>query len=275
MYTGVIRKYVEPFIGGGALFFYVAQTFPSIQYFYISDVNEELMLVYKTIREDVDSLIALLQKIEKIYHDLGSLEQKEYYYKMRTTFNKKRQEIDFRNLGQDWVERTASIIFFNRTCFNGLFRVNSKGEFNVPFGDYKNPIICDDDNLRSVSQLLQITTIECADFTGYQQYVDNNTFVYFDPPYRPISKTASFTSYSKYNFNDDEQKRLADYYRSLHRKGAKLMLSNSDPKNENPDDHFFEDLYHGFYIERVDAARMINCNGAKRGKIKELVIANY
>jgi DNA adenine methylase len=275
MNTGKITKYVEPFIGGGALFFYVAQNYPSIQSFFISDVNEELILAYKTIQRDVESLVSLLATLEKQYHSLDHSEQKDFFYQKRAEFNSKLAEIDFKNFHENWIERTATIIFLNRTCFNGLFRVNSRGEFNVPFGDYKNPKICDSENLRAVSELLQKAQIECGDFTVSKEFVDNNSFVYFDPPYRPISKTASFTSYSKFDFGEEEQKRLAEYFSFLSGKGVKLMLSNSDPKNENPEDHFFEDLYYGFHIERVDAARMINCDGGKRGKIKELVIMNY
>jgi DNA adenine methylase len=272
---GKIRKYVEPFIGGGAIFFYVAQTFPAIDTFFVSDVNEELILAYRTIQRDVENLISLLDSIEREYHALDPAEQKAFYYQKRADFNQKLVGIDFRNFQDNWTERTGTIIFLNRTCFNGLFRVNSKGEFNVPFGAYKNPKICDAENLRLISNLLQKTVIECGDFTLGKDLVDEQTFVYFDPPYRPISKTASFTSYSKFDFGEEAQRRLADYFRQLSKKGAKLMLSNSDPKNENPADHFFEDLYKDFRIERVDAARMINCDGTKRGKIKELVILNY
>ncbi len=275
MKAGKITKYAEPFIGGGALFFYIAQNYPSIESFAITDVNEELILAYKTIQKDVESLISFLAALEKKYHSLDRDEQKNFFYQQRADFNKKRTEIDFKNYHDNWIERTATIIFLNRTCFNGLFRVNSKGEFNVPFGDYKNPKICDPENLRAVSELLQKTQIECGDFTASKEFVDENTFVYFDPPYRPISKTASFTSYSKFDFGEKEQKRLAEYFSFLSRKNAKLMLSNSDPKNEDPEDHFFEDLYYEFRIERVDAARMINCDGNKRGRIKELVIMNY
>lgn len=275
MKEGKSQKYAEPFIGGGALYFYVAQNFPSIEHFFISDVNAELILAYRTIQKEAESLIAWLEKLEKNYHALSDSEQKDYFYDQRERFNEKLSSIDFENFQDAWIERTAEIIFLNRTCFNGLFRVNSNGKFNVPFGDYKNPKICDAENLRAISALLQKTDIKHGDFTASEKFIDNNTFVYFDPPYRPISKTASFTSYSKFDFDDEAQKRLAEYYATLDKKGAKLMLSNSDPKNENPDDRFFEDLYKKFYIERVDASRMINSNSSKRGKIKELVIMNY
>jgi len=275
MSNGETKKYVEPFIGGGALFFYVEQNYPAVESFFISDVNAELILAYRTIQRDVESLVSLLQELEKKYYVMSNPAQKEFFYQTRKDFNQKLPSIDFREFQENWIERTANIIFLNRTCFNGLFRVNSKGEFNVPFGDYKNPKFCDPENLVAVSNLLQRTDIKCADFTASKDYIDHHTFVYFDPPYRPISKTASFTSYSRYDFGDETQERLAYYYRLLSEKGAKLMLSNSDPKNENSNDHFFEVLYKGFRIERVDAARMINCDGNKRGKIKELVIMNY
>lgn len=273
--TGEIKKYAEPFIGGGALFFHVAQNFPNIERFFISDINEELILAYKVIQQDVGGLISRLSSLEKKYHALSHIKQKDFFYQQRTKFNQELSEIDFENFHDNWLERAATIIFLNRTCFNGLFRVNSKGEFNVPFGDYKNPRICDADNLRAVSELLQRTEIERGDFTVSKGFTDKRTFVYFDPPYRPISKTANFTSYSKFDFGEAEQKRLAAFFAQLSKKGAKVMLSNSDPKNENPDDHFFEDLYEGFQIERVDASRIINCDGSKRGKIKEVVIMNY
>jgi DNA adenine methylase len=275
IHSSMIKKYAEPFIGGGALYFFIAQAYPQIEKFFISDANQELVLAYKTIQKDAESLIVFLEELEKKYHALDAAAQKEFFYEQRKRFNENLSVVNFNEFQTNWIERTAEIIFLNRTCFNGLFRVNSKGEFNVPFGDYKNPKICDADNLRSVSALLQKTEIELGDFTASEKFVDSSTFVYFDPPYRPSNKTASFTSYSKFEFGDEAQKRLAEYYALLSKKKAKLMLSNSDPKNENPDDHFFEDLYKEFRIERVDASRMINSDGKKRGKIKELVIVNY
>lgn len=273
--NGQIKKYVEPFIGGGALFFHIAQNYPSIERFFISDVNQELILAYKTIKKNVEDLVSILVELENNYHQKQSEEQKAFFYEKRADFNQKLASFRFDDFQESWLERTATIIFLNRTCFNGLFRVNSKGEFNVPFGDYKNPKICDAENLRAVSNVLQRTEIVCADFAANYDFVDNETFVYFDPPYRPISKTASFTSYSKFDFDDESQRRLGEYFRLLSSKGAKLMLSNSDPKNENPNDHFFEDIYKDFHIERVNASRMINANSNGRGKIKEIVVMNY
>ncbi|MEW6654880.1 MAG: DNA adenine methylase, partial [Bacteroidota bacterium] len=273
--SGGIRKYAEPFIGGGAVFFTIAQKYPTIESYFLSDINEELILAYRTIQRDVESVIYLLKKLEEKYYTLDETEQKDFYYNLRSAFNNKRTYIDFSSFNDDWIERTASIIFLNRTCYNGLFRVNSNGNFNVPFGDYKNPRICDQDNLLAVSKLLKKAEIVCGDFTISESFIDENTFVYFDPPYRPISKTSNFTSYSRFDFDEKEQIRLANYFNTLSQKGAKLMLSNSDPKNENPNDDFFENLYKGFRINRIEALRMINCNGNRRGKIKELVITNY
>ncbi len=271
---GAIKRYVEPFIGGGAVFFHVAQTY-DIEKYFIADVNEELVLAYKTIQHDVKSLIDLLAEMQSTYHRLSPAKQKEYFYNVRSELNASRAKIEFNRFQSEWVQRTAQIIFLNRTCFNGLFRVNANAGFNVPFGRYKKPLICSKENVRAVAELLQRTEIRYGDFTACEEFIDEHTFVYFDPPYRPISKTASFTSYSRYEFDDAAQLRLAEFYKRLNAKGPKLMLSNSDPKNMNPKDHFFEEAYSSFRIERVKASRNINSNGQKRGAIDELLILNY
>jgi len=270
-----IKKYAEPFIGSGALYFYVAQNYPQIESFFISDCNKQLVLAYKTICRDVDGLITSLEKLQAEYYSLTKDNQKAFFYDQRLKFNQNIAEIDLGDFSKLWIEQSSLIIFLNRTCFNGLFRVNSKGEFNVPYGAYKNPKICDAENLKLVSRLLEKTEIKFGDFTDSFDFIDSNTFIYFDPPYRPLNKTSSFNSYAKADFDDDQQLRLANYYRSLNSKKAKLMLSNSDPKNINFDDYFFENLYQGFRIERITASRMINSNASKRGKINELLIMNY
>jgi len=274
LYSGEITCYAEPFIGGGAVFLYIAKNFPLKKY-YISDFNQELILMYLTIQQGVDKLIRQLAGVQDQYYALSLEKQEEYFYTTRSAYNAKISMVKLDQFSKAWIERTAQIIFLNRTCFNGLFRVNSKGEFNVPFGDYKNPRICDADNLRAVAQILQSATIENADFTGCEKFVNKQTFVYFDPPYRPLSKTANFKSYSKKDFNDEEQIRLAHFFARLHAKGARLMLSNSDPTNVNPNDVFFEQLYKDFNIQKVTASRIINSNASKRGNIFELLITNY
>jgi DNA adenine methylase len=272
--NGSIARYIEPFVGSGAVFFDIARSY-NISELIIIDINQELILAYKTIQENVENLIVFLSEIQNKYLSLDDENRKKYYYHAREDYNITRKQIDFENYSQEWIARTAQMIFLNRTCFNGLFRVNSKGDFNVPMGKYKNPLICNPENLRAVSTILQKTQIYCGDFTKCERWVNSQTFVYFDPPYRPISKTSSFTSYSQYNFNDLEQLRLRDFFYLLHSKGAKLMLSNSDPKNEDPNDNFFEDTYSRYRIERIKASRNINSNAQKRGQINEIIILNY
>jgi DNA adenine methylase len=272
--NGKITKYVEPFIGGGAVFFYLNQRF-SFDESYICDVNEELILTYRVIQQSSKKLISELGTIESDYFSKNDEDREKYYYEIRTAFNQKLPEFNFKRYNSEWIERAAQTIFLNRTCYNGLFRVNRKGEFNAPFGRYKNPDILNEDNLKDVSTLLKTTKILLGDFTQCRKFVDDQTFVYFDPPYRPLNETSSFTSYSKKGFYDNDQVRLVEFFKELDEKGAKVMLSNSDPKNENPNDSFFDDLFSDYYIDRVPAKRMINCNGARRGNISELIITNY
>ncbi|MCU0537851.1 MAG: Dam family site-specific DNA-(adenine-N6)-methyltransferase, partial [Hydrococcus sp. Prado102] len=202
--NGTITRYIEPFVGSGAVFLYLAKSY-KIEEFFILDINEELILAYRTIQKDVEQLISFLSDFQSQYLLLDEDKRKEYYYKIREYFNFQREKIDFKNYNRRWIERTAQLIFLNRTCFNGLFRVNNNGDFNVPMGKYKNPLICNSENLRAIAQILQKTQIHCGDFTDCEHWVNERTFVYFDPPYRPISKTSDFTSYSKYNFDDSEQ----------------------------------------------------------------------
>lgn len=271
---GKVKRYIEPFIGGGAVFFFLAQ-FYELKEVFIADINTELLITYQTVRDDVEGLIEHLSHLKKTFLPLPEVDQDLFFYEQRNSFNEGSSEIEFPYFQSSWVQRTAQFIFLNHTCFNGLYRTNSKLNFNVPFGKYKQPGIFDEHNLRAASQILQNVTILRGDFEMCDELSDENTFIYFDPPYRPISKTANFSNYYKAGFSDDEQRRLAALLRRLDGKGAKLMLSNSDPKNENPTDEFFDELYQGFRITRVKATRAINSNGAKRGQISELIITNY
>ena len=274
MGDGRITCYTEPFIGGGAMFFYLNQKF-SFDRCCIYDANEELVLTYRVIKRSVDDLVAELATLKSEYNKRDERERESFYYEIRDAFNETLPKIKFRNYSSAWVERAAQIIFLNRTCYNGLFRVNRKGGFNVPFGRYKKPEILNEMNLRKAAAMLKTTRITLGDFTECQRFVDDKTFVYLDPPYRPLNKTSSFVAYSRNGFCDSDQVRLAEFFKKLDSKGAKVMLSNSDPRNENPHDSFFEDLFGDYYIRRVPARRIINCNGTRRGNISELVITNY
>jgi len=272
--NGKIENYYEPFLGSGAVFFFIKQNYP-IKKAFLTDINEELILTFNVVKSDVTELIEELKSIKEKYISLKQNEQELFFYHIRDTYNQNKTNIDFNNYSPKWISRAAQMIFLNKTCFNGLFRLNRKGEFNVPFGRYKNPKILNEENLLRCSEELQIADIFLTDFENIKDYITSKSFIYFDPPYRPISKTSSFTSYSKFDFNDDDQIRLANLFKDLGVNGNKLMLSNSDPKNENPLDNFFDEQYKSFTIRRVKAVRMINCKGDKRGAINELIITNY
>lgn len=238
--NGSLKNYYEPFLGSGAVFFFVAQNYP-IKKAYLSDINEDLVLTFSVVQKNVFELIDELSIIKAEYIKKSDQEREKYFYEIRDLYNSEKEKIDFYKYNIDWIPRAAKLIFLNKTCFNGLFRLNRKGEFNVPFGRYKNPRIVDEENLLRASEVLQIAKIYLTDFERVKKHISHNFFIYFDPPYRPISKTSSFTSYSKFDFNDDDQIRLAQLYKELGMNGNKLMLSNSDPKNENPSDDFFEE----------------------------------
>ncbi len=272
--NGIIDSYIEPFVGGGAFFFYLKSRF-QINNSYLFDINRELIVGYKVLQNNPKELITRLNNLEIEYINKNEEERKNYYYAIRDSYNSQINSLDYNNYNAAWIERAAFMIFLNRTCFNGLFRQNRTGEFNVPHGRYKNPRICDKDNIKKVNLALQNTEIICGDFKDSSRYINSKSLVYFDPPYRPLTKTSSFTSYSKEEFTDEDQIRLSEFYKELDKKGASLILSNSDPKNEDPNDNFFDILYHDFIIERVNAKRIINCDPNKRGEIKELIIRNY
>jgi DNA adenine methylase len=272
--NGEISRYTEPFVGSGALFFEVYQNYP-IQECLLADVNPELILVYKTIQQDVNGLIDRLGEIEMHYLELDPDQRKDFYYQIRAGYNLQRETFQYQEFDSEWILRAAYMLFLNRTGYNGLFRLNLKGEFNVPYGRYKKPRILDAENLRRVAALLHGVSIQYGDFGDTADFVNERTLVYFDPPYRPLSSTAHFTSYSKERFDDQQQLRLADFYRQLDAEGAKLMLSNSDPHNVDPQDDFFDRAYRGFRIERLKARRNINRDADKRGQISELLVLNY
>lgn len=257
--------YIEPFVGGGAVLFWILQQYPNITKAVINDINPDLATTYKTIKENPSELVKFLQIIQDEYLPLNEEKRKEYYLNKRERFNTK---------SLDFVENTALFIFLNRTCFNGLYRVNSKGFFNVPFGRYTNPKICDKQTIFADSELLQKVEILTGDFEVTLKYASNNSFFYFDPPYKPLSETSSFNSYAKEDFNDNEQIRLGNFCKKIDLLGHNFILSNSDVKGKNPNDDFFYDLYDKFNIKRVYATRMVNANAEKRGKLTELLITN-
>lgn len=263
--------YFEPFVGGGAVLFYMLQRFPNIKRAVINDINSYLITAYRVIRDSSIELIERLAELEKCYYDLNEDEaKKSFFLEARTIFNEN-------NL--DEIDRTKYLIFLNRTCFNGLYRVNAKGKFNVPFGRYLHPTICNKDVLKADSQLLNQVEVVIlnGDYEQTSKYLsDGLNFFYFDPPYRPLDSTSSFNSYAKEEFNDVEQIRLRNFCAKLNQKPKiKWMLSNSDCSARNPEDTFFEELYCDFNINRVQASRAINANPNKRGKLTELLIKNY
>jgi DNA adenine methylase len=242
------NRYFEPFVGGGAMFFHLYANRPKLRAF-LSDLNGELINCYASVRDDVDAVITLLKRHRN---------EKEYFYHVRSLDTEKLSE----------AERAARIIYLNKTCFNGLYRVNSRGQFNVPFGSYKNPRTCDEENLRAVSSAFRNVQLANQTFADAVKNARRGDFVYLDPPYQPLSATANFTSYTSRCFSERDQEELADAVAQLHRKGCYFMLSNSD--NE-----VIHKLYKRYRIETVYATRAINCKGNKRGRISELLVMNY
>lgn len=259
--------YVEPFVGSGAVLFWMLNEFPNIERAIINDINSDLINCYLTIKNDVIKLVEILKIWEVEYYSFEENQEakKEYYYEKRFLFNSRQS---------DQITQSALFIFLNRTCFNGLYRVNRKNEFNVPMGSYKKPQICNEQNLLLVSDVLQRVEILNGDFSQTIDYAEGNTFFYFDPPYKPLSETSSFNSYAKDEFDDDEQIRLAQFCRQLDDLNYSWILSNSDVKGKDPKNNFFDDLYEHFNILRVNARRSINANPNKRGQLTELLITN-
>lgn len=257
--------YVEPFVGSGAVLFWMLTQFKNLKKAVINDINTDLINTYRMIATSPEKLIAILDNWQKEYHCLNEEKRKEYYYACRNLYNSRKSSTE---------TQAALFIFLNRTCFNGLYRVNKNNLFNVPIGSYKTPSICDKENILAVSNALQKVEILNVDFEETLNYAEGNTFFYLDPPYKPLSNTSSFNSYAKDEFNDDEQIRLKNFCDKLNILGHKWLLSNSDVKGENKENNFFDDLYSGFNISRVKAKRIINANPEKRGELNELLISN-
>ena len=268
-YPSKIEKYCEPFVGGGAVLFDVLSKFQPKEVL-INNINKELINTYYQIKNNVESLISQLSEIQKTYHNHTPEENKNFFYEKRTRYN----ELKVNGNESVNLEKAVLFIFLNKTCFNGLYRVNSKGLFNVPFNNAKNPLLCDEENLRNCSALLKNVEMKVGDYKECKDFIDKKTFVYIDPPYRPLTQTAAFTSYSENGFSDKEQIELGNFITEISKKGAMVLASNSDPKNADVNDNFFDELYSQFEIERVSASRMINSDAKKRGAIKELLISN-
>jgi DNA adenine methylase len=237
--------YYEPFLGGGAVFFHLQPVQAQLM-----DINPELVNVYRCVRDQVEAVIHLLEQHQHQH-------SQDYYYQMRAT------------LGRTDVEQAARLIYLNKTCYNGLYRENSKGQFNVPMGRYKAPKICHSELLRAASQALRRTQIEVQSFDKVRDLAqDSRDFVYFDPPYHPLSLTSRFTEYNRYAFSQTDQERLRDLFAELAQRGVKVMLSNSDCP-------FIRQLYQDFSIHTISASRAINSNAQKRGKINEVLVTSY
>lgn len=267
-YPDRIDRYCEPFVGGGAVLLDVLENFTPKEIL-VNDINRQLINTYNQIRSNVESVIKTLSSCQADFWNKSEDERKEMYYGKRDAFNAgiKEEAAD--------TEMAALFIFLNKTCFNGLYRVNGKGLFNVPMGSYKKPPICDADNLRKISELLRNVEIRCGEYSECSDFIDKNALVYIDPPYRPLTATASFTSYSENVFGDKQQIELGKFIDEISGKGAKVIASNSDPKNSDGDDDFFDVLYSEYSISRVSAKRMINSNANSRGNISELLICNF
>jgi len=266
-----IETYVEPFVGGGALLFQMIESY-NFKEIHIFDINLELINCYRQIQESVERVIHYHELLISKFPENGE-ERDDFYYNIRDKWN---SNLDIQSMSsEEKSERVAEMIFLNKTCFNGLFRLNREGKFNVPTGRYKNPSFTKSEDLIKVSQALQGVHIHHASFESCLNVINDSSFVYFDPPYRPLSKTSAFVSYSKSDFNDSNQRELATLANNLEVRKVKFLLSNSDPKNTDINDNFFDEMYSDFKIDRVFASRAINSNPNKRGKISELLIKNY
>lgn len=259
--------YIEPFVGGGAFFFHMLRHYGNITRAVINDVNPDLIKCYSVVKEQPDKLIQALEEIQAEYYALPDEPKRQQF------FLEKRAEFNTKSLSP--LDNSKLFIFLNRTCFNGLYRVNKKGLFNVPFGKYVRPTICDKETIMADSRLLQRVEILNGDYSATLDKAEGKTLFYFDPPYRPLSSTSSFNDYTKDSFNDDEQRRLKEFCDRIHAAGHFFMLSNSDCLAKDGKDRFFDDLYAAYSIARVWASRSVNANPAKRGKLTEILVRNF
>lgn len=259
--------YVEPFVGGGAMLFYMLTHYPNIKRAIINDVNKDLINCYLLIKNNPAKLISMLQLINNEYYQLVSIdEKKQYYYNMREKYNND----NFNN-----EERSACFIFLNKTCFNGLYRVNAEGKFNVPFGKYKRPKICDEKLIMADHKILQKVDIYFGEYRNITRYIGRRyNFIYIDPPYRPLSESACFIEYTHNVFDDTEQEKLKAYCDRLTQRGCKIMQSNSNSIDDNGESYFVK-LYNGYNINQILAHRFINAHAERRDKETELLIMNY
>lgn len=259
--------YIEPFVGGGAILFHILNQFNNIENIVINDINFNLVHAYREIKNNPLELVDLLLDIETQFYTLTTIEEKQNFYLAKRDI--------FNSIHDYSTEKIALLFFLNKTCFNGLYRVNQKGKFNVPFGKYNKPNICDQDNIISVNYYLQKVKIVQGDFEETLKYAIKPSIFYLDPPYKPINLTSSFTSYTKQIFDNNEQIRLKEFCDKIHRQGNYFILSNSDMKNYDSSNNFFDELYKQYNIKRVKARRNINSKGDKRGSIFELLITNF
>jgi len=256
--------YVEPFVGSGAVLFWMLNNFPKMEKTVINDINSDLINTYKVITSKPKELISILKDVQSDYHSFQDKEEekKKYYYRKRDLYNSR---------NTDKVTQAGLFIFLNRTCFNGLYRVNKSNLFNVPMGSYKMPTICDEQNILAVNAALQNVEILNCDFEKTLPYASEKSFFYLDPPYKPLSATSNFNSYAESEFGDKEQIRLKDFCIDLHERRSRWLLSNSDVQHDN----FFYKIYKDFNIKQVKAKRIINSKSEKRGELDELMITNY
>lgn len=260
-------SYVEPFVGSGAVLFWMLNHFPNLEKAVINDINGDLVNAYQVIASNPKDLIQILETLQQEFHALEGDEEskRQYYYQKRAAYNSRTEA---------GLMQAALFIFLNRTCFNGLYRVNRKNEYNVPMGSYKCPTICDKENILSVSRALEKVEILCGDFEETPDHVNGNALFYLDPPYKPLSQTSGFNSYMKERFDDAEQVRLRDFCNRLDAAGHTWILSNSDVKGTDTNSNFFDELYSKYTIRRVEARRSINSKAEKRGTLTELLITN-